>query len=152
MNDNIDEIHNKENILKYGNFFQNNNSLNFDMMNKNQNISFMNSPNIFYFNYPFNNFVYNINPFFHLINNSIPSFNNNKLSFYNLKDSNHNLNDNNIKNNILNSDKLLNNFKDKNFINDSQIVNNINMNIGNINNYLTSEDKSKVFSNFCNSS
>ena len=67
-----------------------------------------------------------------------------------MQNCNNNLIENEIKSNNLNNDNILNNFKDKNNINDSQIVNNINMNIGNINNYLSSEDKSKVFSNFFN--
>ena len=112
----------------------------------------MYSPNLFSFNYPINNSGYNINPFYTFINNSIPSLNNNNLCNYNLQNCYNNLIENEIKSNNLNNDNILNNFKDKNNINDSQIVNNINMNIGNINNYLGSDNKSKVFSNIFNSS
>jgi len=60
---------------------------------------------------------------------------------------NQNLIGNNELNKNINIDNLFNNQKDKNFINDSPIVNNINMNIGNINNYLNGGENSKNFSN-----
>ena len=103
--------------------------------NKIQNIPFSYNQNFFPFNYyPISNF--GLDSYYKYLNNQ-------NLNFF----VNQNLIGNNELNKNINIDNLFNNQKDKNFINDSPIVNNINMNIGNINNYLNGGENSKNFSN-----
>ena len=134
----------KKNISKNENFikltkediqFKKENFYPIENNNKIQNIPFSYNQNFFPFNYyPISNF--GLDSYYKYLNNQ-------NLNFF----VNQNLIGNNELNKNINIDNLFNNQKDKNFINDSPIVNNINMNIGNINNYLNGGENSKNFSN-----
>ena len=134
----------KKNISKNENFikltkediqFKKENFYPIENNNKIQNIPFSYNQNSFPFNYyPISNF--GLDSYYKYLNNQ-------NLNFF----VNQNLIGNNELNKNINIDNLFNNQKDKNFINDSPIVNNINMNIGNINNYLNGGENSKNFSN-----
>ena len=138
------ELPQKKNISKNENFikltkediqFKKENFYPIENNNKIQNIPFSYNQNFFPFNYyPISNF--GLDSYYKYLNNQ-------NLNFF----VNQNLIGNNELNKNINIDNLFNNQKDKNFINDSPIVNNINMNIGNINNYLNGGENSKNFSN-----
>lgn len=138
------ELPQKKNISKNENFikltkediqFKKENFYPTENNNKIQNIPFSYNQNFFPFNYyPISNF--GLDSYYKYLNNQ-------NLNFF----VNQNLIGNNELNKNINIDNLFNNQKDKNFINDSPIVNNINMNIGNINNYLNGGENSKNFSN-----
>ena len=138
------ELPQKKNISKNENFiklnkediqFKKENFYLIENNNKIQNIPFSYNQNFFPFNYyPISNF--GLDSYYKYLNNQ-------NLNFF----VNQNLIGNNELNKNINIDNLFNNQKDKNFINDSPIVNNINMNIGNINNYLNGGENSKNFSN-----